>query len=179
MVEDFNAGRARCHTQWGDDEETTQVAIELCPVECIYWVKRSQLPVLEYAMKGCKREDIAIMARRRSGNMGSPPSGQNPFAAAEQMLRLRREGKAFADAAAAESGRGGGCLLPRARREAVGRDRGGVVGVAGGREEARVAGMGGGRRRRRERRRRGEVARAVTTRRRRLTKRNARRRTVF
>ena len=108
MVEDFNAGRARCHTQLGDDEETTQVAIELCPVECIYWVKRSQLPVLEYAMKGCKREDIAIMARRRSGNMGSPPSGQNPFAAAEQMLRLRREGKAFADAAAAESGRGGG-----------------------------------------------------------------------
>ena len=45
MVEDFNAGRARCVRQWGDDEETMQVAIELCPVDCIYWVKRNQLPI--------------------------------------------------------------------------------------------------------------------------------------
>ena len=104
MVEDFNAGRARCVRQWGDDEETMQVAIELCPVDCIYWVKRNQLPILEYAMKGCKREDIAIMARRRSGNMGSPPSGQNPFTSAEKMLRLRREGKAYVDAAATRAG---------------------------------------------------------------------------
>lgn len=104
MVEDFNAGRARCVRQWGDDEETMQVAIELCPVDCIYWVKRNQLPILEYAMKGCKREDIAIMARRRSGNMGSPPSGQNPFTSAEKMLRLRREGKAYVDAAATHAG---------------------------------------------------------------------------
>ena len=43
MVEDFNAGRARCTTQWGDDLETTQVAIELCPVDCIYWVQRQEL----------------------------------------------------------------------------------------------------------------------------------------
>jgi ferredoxin len=97
MVEDFNAGRARCTTQWGDDLETTQIAIELCPVDCIYWVNRSQLPLLEYAMRGCKREDIAIMARRRSGNMGSPPSGTNPFANAEKIVKLRREGKAYVD----------------------------------------------------------------------------------
>ena len=108
MVDDFNAGRARCTRQWGDDEETMQIAIELCPVDCIYWVKRQQLALLEYAMKGCKREDIAIMARRRSGNMGSPPSGQSPFSSAENMLRLRREGKAFVDRAVAEKGLDGG-----------------------------------------------------------------------
>jgi len=34
-------------------------------------------------------------------NMGSPPSNQSPFANAEKMLRLRREGKDFADKAAA------------------------------------------------------------------------------
>ena len=108
MVEDFNAGRARCTRQWGDDEETIQVAIELCPVDCIYWIKRQQLALLEYAMKGCKREDIAIMARRRSGNMGSPPSGQSPFSSAENMLKLRREGRRFVDEAAAAAGAKGG-----------------------------------------------------------------------
>jgi len=40
MVDDFAAGRARCTRQWGDDELTTQIAIEMCPVDCIYWVKR-------------------------------------------------------------------------------------------------------------------------------------------
>ena len=49
-------------------------------------------------------QDIAIMARRRSSNMGSPPSGQNPFTSAEKMLRLRREGKAYVDAAATRAG---------------------------------------------------------------------------
>lgn len=71
-------------------------------------VKRQQLAILEYAMKGCKREDIAIMARRRSGNMGSPPSGQSPFGAAEHVLKLRREGKQFVDQAAAAAGAAGG-----------------------------------------------------------------------
>ena len=104
MVEDQNAGRARCTRQWNDDEETMQIAVEMCPVDCIYWVKRSQLAILEYAMKGCKREDIAIMARRRSGNMGSAPSGQNPFARAERILKWRREGKRFIDAAAKQAG---------------------------------------------------------------------------
>ena len=104
MVEDQNAGRARCTRQWNDDEETMQIAVEMCPVDCIYWVKRSQLAILEYAMKGCKREDIAIMARRRSGNMGSAPSGQNPFARAESILKWRREGKCFIDAAAKQAG---------------------------------------------------------------------------
>lgn len=104
MVEDQNAGRARCTRQWNDEEETMQIAVEMCPVDCIYWVKRSQLAILEYAMKGCKREDIAIMARRRSGNMGSAPSGQNPFARAESILKWRREGKQFIDAAAKKAG---------------------------------------------------------------------------
>jgi hypothetical protein len=43
-------------------------------------VKRSQLPLLEYVMKACKREDTSMMARRRSGNMGMSPASENPFA---------------------------------------------------------------------------------------------------
>ncbi len=29
-------GRARVFQQWGDDEETVQIAIETCPVDCIH-----------------------------------------------------------------------------------------------------------------------------------------------
>ena len=36
-------------------------------------VQRKQLALLEYAMAYCAREDIAMMARRRSGNMGGAP----------------------------------------------------------------------------------------------------------
>ena len=32
-------------------------------------MQRDELPLLEYIMKGCKRENVAIMGRRRSGNM--------------------------------------------------------------------------------------------------------------
>jgi ferredoxin len=31
-------GRARVYEQWGDDEETIQIAIDTCPVNCIHYV---------------------------------------------------------------------------------------------------------------------------------------------
>eukprot|EP00746_Dinoflagellata_sp_MGD_P001403 gnl/MRDRNA2_/MRDRNA2_102642_c0_seq1.p1 gnl/MRDRNA2_/MRDRNA2_102642_c0~~gnl/MRDRNA2_/MRDRNA2_102642_c0_seq1.p1 ORF type:complete len:475 (-),score=82.24 gnl/MRDRNA2_/MRDRNA2_102642_c0_seq1:156-1580(-) len=82
-------GRARCTTQWGDDEETMQVAIDTCPVECIYWVKRDQLAILEFAMKGCVREDTHIMA------LGTSKKGseETPFHRAERMMRFRQEAR--------------------------------------------------------------------------------------
>ena len=57
-------GRARVHAQWGDEEEAIREAVDLCPVDCISFVTHAQLALLEYVMKGCAREDIAIMARR-------------------------------------------------------------------------------------------------------------------
>ena len=33
-------------------------------MDCIYFVDRSELPLLEFIMKGCKRENVAIMANR-------------------------------------------------------------------------------------------------------------------
>ena len=53
----------------GDDEDHIKEAISSCPVDCIYFVDRSELPLLEFIMKGCKRENVAIMGRRGSGNM--------------------------------------------------------------------------------------------------------------
>lgn len=89
MMEDL-WGRARVACQWGDTEEDLNEAVSSCPVDCIYFVKRSQLALLEYVMKNCEREDIAIMARRRSGNMGVAPNSENPFHQAEVFLKLRK-----------------------------------------------------------------------------------------
>jgi ferredoxin len=40
-------GRARVFRQWGDDDETIQVAIETCPVNCIHYVPYDELVALE------------------------------------------------------------------------------------------------------------------------------------
>uniref|UniRef100_A0A7S0RDK0 J domain-containing protein n=1 Tax=Chlamydomonas leiostraca TaxID=1034604 RepID=A0A7S0RDK0_9CHLO len=91
MEEDW--GRARVGTQWGDDEELISEAVACCPVDCIHYVERRALPVLEFIMRSCKRESVATMARRRSGNMGTAPSNENPFCRAELYLKTRKEAK--------------------------------------------------------------------------------------
>lgn len=40
-------GRARVFQQWGDDDETIQIAIETCPVDCIHYVPYEELVKLE------------------------------------------------------------------------------------------------------------------------------------
>ena len=44
-------GKARVVNQWADKEELVVEAVEVCPVQCIYEVDRSQLPVLEFVMR--------------------------------------------------------------------------------------------------------------------------------
>ncbi len=46
FMEDDN-GRARVFQQWGDDDETIQIAIETCPVDCIHYVPYDELKRLE------------------------------------------------------------------------------------------------------------------------------------
>ena len=57
-------GAARVHTQWGDAEDDILEAVQMCPVDCISFVKREQLALLEFVLKSCAREDTALMARR-------------------------------------------------------------------------------------------------------------------
>jgi ferredoxin len=45
MQQDY--GRARVFNQWGDDDETIQIAIETCPVDCIHYVPYEELKRLE------------------------------------------------------------------------------------------------------------------------------------
>jgi len=46
FMEDY-LGRARVFQQWGDDDETIQIAIETCPVDCIHYVPYDELVRLE------------------------------------------------------------------------------------------------------------------------------------
>lgn len=45
-------GRARVYSQWGDDDETIQVAIETCPVDCIHYIPYDELKRLEVDRRG-------------------------------------------------------------------------------------------------------------------------------
>lgn len=49
-----------------------------------------RLYCLRYVVKGCPRENVAVLGRRRSGNMGSAPANHNPFFRAELFLKLRK-----------------------------------------------------------------------------------------
>lgn len=65
-------GRARVFQQWGDDDETIQVAIETCPVDCIHYVPYEELVKLEVERRG---QNINPKARLVSqGEMGNSPS---------------------------------------------------------------------------------------------------------
>lgn len=48
---DEDNGRARVFAQWGNDEEYLDYALASCPVDCIYWVNRKELAVLEHVTR--------------------------------------------------------------------------------------------------------------------------------
>ena len=86
MMED-DWGRARAFQQWADDEEDINIAIESCPVDCIYFVKQRNLPILEYAMQRCERASVGVM------NGGNVRVG-DPFDVANSMIKKGEEARA-------------------------------------------------------------------------------------
>ncbi len=64
-------GRARVFQQWGDDEETIQIAIETCPVDCIHYVPYDELVKLEVERRD---QNINFKARLVSQAEGSGAS---------------------------------------------------------------------------------------------------------
>ncbi len=86
MMED-DWGRARAFQQWADDEEDINIAIESCPVDCIYFVKQRNLPILEYAMQRCERASVGVM------NGGNVRVG-DPFDVANSMIKKGEESRA-------------------------------------------------------------------------------------
>ncbi|GLJ32659.1 hypothetical protein SUGI_0657100 [Cryptomeria japonica] len=80
-------GRARVIGQWADSEETVNDAIQACPVDCISFVERAQLPALEFLMS--KQPRVAV---RMNANNSVGARVTNVFAEAERFLeKLRKE----------------------------------------------------------------------------------------
>lgn len=48
FIMDEIVGCARVNVQFGDDDSSIEVAVESCPMDCIHWVEREELAVLEY-----------------------------------------------------------------------------------------------------------------------------------
>lgn len=79
-------GRARVFQQWGDDDETVQVAIETCPVDCIHYVPYDELVRLEEERRD---QNINFKARLVSqgeyGGMSHRVGGANGFTAPQEI----------------------------------------------------------------------------------------------
>jgi ferredoxin len=79
MQEDH--GRARVFSQWGDDEETIQIAIETCPVDCIHYIPYDELVTLEV-----ERRDQNINFKAPKGDtMSHRVGGANAFTAPQKI----------------------------------------------------------------------------------------------
>lgn len=77
-------GRSRVFAQWLDTEDDLQAAIDACPVSCIHWVERDQLPGLEYVMQNVvPRENVGVMM----AGQGRPV--EDVFAATDRFLKQR------------------------------------------------------------------------------------------
>eukprot|EP00527_Entomoneis_sp_CCMP2396_P006620 CAMPEP_0198144368 /NCGR_PEP_ID=MMETSP1443-20131203/15053_1 /TAXON_ID=186043 /ORGANISM="Entomoneis sp., Strain CCMP2396" /LENGTH=420 /DNA_ID=CAMNT_0043807751 /DNA_START=207 /DNA_END=1466 /DNA_ORIENTATION=+ len=78
---DAEHGRARVFQQWGDDDETIQVAIETCPVDCIHYIPYDELKRLEV-----DRRDQNINFKARLVNQGDYSRvGGSSFTAPQQI----------------------------------------------------------------------------------------------
>ena len=66
------------------DSACSQDAIDSCPVDCIHWVSKDQLPALEYVTRfRSKRNSVANM-------MSGMGATSDVFAAAAQFLKIRK-----------------------------------------------------------------------------------------
>ena len=85
---DEEHGRARVFSQWGDDDDTIQIAIETCPVDCIHYVPYDELVRLEVERRD---QNINFKARLVSqgeyGGLGlsHKVGGPNAFTAPQQI----------------------------------------------------------------------------------------------
>ena len=77
-------GRSRVYAQWLNSEEDIDCAIASCPVDCIHWVQKEQLPYLEHVTRFVDKVSVGIM---QSGQ--GRQSVTDPFDAAYAYQKFR------------------------------------------------------------------------------------------
>eukprot|EP00892_Ulva_mutabilis_P009004 jgi/Ulvmu1/6476/UM003_0107.1 len=116
-------GRSRVFGQWLNTEDEIQTAIDSCPVDCIHWVERSELPALEYV---CQQLQTRVGV---SAMMGQGTGAGDVFGMRDKFLKERRKlddarRKAQAPSPMQEAAR-------QEAAEALARERGGWLGSLG------------------------------------------------
>jgi len=86
---DADAGRARVYSQWGNSEEYLDYAVSVCPVDCIYWVSREELQVLEFVTRDKLHDNGNQMPCPMTMRQGAG-GGENPFFLASEWNRRRQ-----------------------------------------------------------------------------------------
>jgi len=81
---DDDYGRSRVYAQWLNTEEDIDCAVASCPVDCIHWVQKDQLPYLEHVTRFVEKVSVGIM---QSGQ--GRQSVTDPFDAAYAYQKLR------------------------------------------------------------------------------------------
>ena len=71
MDDDF--GRSRVFAQWLNDEDDIECAIQSCPVDCIHWVEKEQLPYLEHVVRFFDKVSVGIMQSGQGRQMVNDP----------------------------------------------------------------------------------------------------------
>jgi len=68
-IEDAH-GRSRVFAQWVDTEDNIQAAMDACPVSCIHWVQREDLPALEFVTRfKVDRVNVGAMMSGQGGRV--------------------------------------------------------------------------------------------------------------
>ncbi len=71
-------GRARVFQQWGDDQETIEIAIETCPVDCIHYVPYDELKELEIDRRGQLINNMARLVNQSDNYATGPKRFSTP-----------------------------------------------------------------------------------------------------
>jgi hypothetical protein len=82
-------GRSQVWAQWLNKEEAIQTAIDACPVSCIHWVQRDQLPALEHVMAQLPRVNVGIMAAGQGGAVADVFSSTVTFTRKREEAKMR------------------------------------------------------------------------------------------
>ncbi|CAE8622894.1 unnamed protein product [Polarella glacialis] len=98
---DADAGRARAFAQWGNEEESLDYAVSACPVDCIHWVSREELQVLEYVTREHLYDTGNQLPCPMAAQQGYVAGIEDPFYLAREFERQDKEEKQRKQRAAA------------------------------------------------------------------------------
>lgn len=97
-------GRSRVFGHWLDTEDDIQAAMDACPVSCIHWIEKEELPALEYVTQVVMKNkvNVGVMMAGQGGGPADVWASTNKFLKEREEKRKQREKAArYSKAAAA------------------------------------------------------------------------------